>query len=461
MGNYDRSGGFVIDWNSKRLSVMQGDITSASTNGILISCNPTMKLYPDHVTVSGMIASSAGLVFRQAVREYNKTHPSVEVGNAVAFPGGELKADWIICVSATHRVNLKEAYVNAFAIVDEKKLISVCFCCFGSGALRIDIELSAEAAISVLDEMMNGGKLKALKDITIMDIRPNNVIRIKNTFRSKVPFLTGATVVEDTRKNQDNTAEEQASCLNIDNFTVPFSPTTVDDNKGELDDVCSICHGNFAEEDGGEVVKMKKCDHFFHKSCIQLSFTKLQAQCPVCKKWYGAPHGNQPLNSTMQFYLRKGTVPGYDDVKGYYVIKYEIPSGIQTNEHLRPGTLYYGIRRTAYLPDNEKGRKVLQLFRLAFSCRLMFTVGDSITTGMRNVVTWNGIHNKTSLYGGAEKYVNALFFRCVHFYNSGSSDMLYRITVSFGYPDPSYLDRVLEELASMGITEKLLESSEY
>ncbi len=39
--------------------------------------------------------------------------------------------------------------------------------------------------------------------------------------------------------------------------------------------------------------------------------------------------------------------------------------------------------RTAYLPDNDKGRKVLRLLRHAFEQRLIFTVGRSTTSGER------------------------------------------------------------------------------
>jgi len=34
----------------------------------------------------------------------------------------------------------------------------------------------------------------------------------------------------------------------------------------------------------------------------------------------------------------------------------------------------------------------------------MFTIGTSVTTGMKDVVVWNGIHHKTSMKGGAANY---------------------------------------------------------
>jgi deltex-like protein len=78
----------------------------------------------------------------------------------------------------------------------------------------------------------------------------------------------------------------------------------------------------------------------------------------------------------------------------------------------------------AFLPNNPEGRELLALLRTAFNRKLVFTVGRSVTTGQDNVVVWNGIHHKTSMYGGA---------------------------TSFGWPDPTYFSRVKEELAAKGI----------
>ena len=62
---------------------------------------------------------------------------------------------------------------------------------------------------------------------------------------------------------------------------------------------------------------------------------------------------------------------------------------------------------------------------LAFKRRLIFTVGNSVTTGHFGVV-WAGIHHKTNVNGGAG---------------------------GFGYPDDTYLRRVKEELATRFVKE--------
>lgn len=68
------------------------------------------------------------------------------------------------------------------------------------------------------------------------------------------------------------------------------------------------------------------------------------------------------------------------------------------------------------------------MLEYAFDRRLVFTVGDSVTSGQQNLVTFNGIHHKTSKHGGAANY---------------------------GFPDPTYLDRVKQELAGVGVTPQL------
>jgi deltex-like protein len=85
---------------------------------------------------------------------------------------------------------------------------------------------------------------------------------------------------------------------------------------------------------------------------------------------------------------------------------------------------YSGTGRHAYLPDTPEGREVLALLRKAFARKLLFTIGTSVTTGQTNTTVWNGVHHKTSTSGGP---------------------------AYFGYPDPTYFDRVKLELAMKGV----------
>ena len=108
---------------------------------------------------------------------------------------------------------------------------------------------------------------------------------------------------------------------------------------------------------------------------------------------------------------------------GYYnkdtiVIDYNFHRGILD------GIQYSGTHRISYLPNTEEGREILGMLKIAFERKLTFVVGTSVTTGKQNTVVWNGIHHKTITSGGPTNY---------------------------GYPDPTYFNRVTQELAAKGI----------
>jgi len=136
-------------------------------------------------------------------------------------------------------------------------------------------------------------------------------------------------------------------------------------------------------------------------------------KCPNCSKIYGILLGDMPYG-TMKISKNKTMhCSGYNNVETI-IINYQFPNGHN----------YTGTSRTSYLPNTKEGREVLALLKIAFDRKLTFTVGTSVTTGIKNTVVWNGIHHKTSLSGGC---------------------------TNFGYPDSSYFNRVKQELASKGV----------
>ncbi|MBN3271021.1 DTX3 ligase, partial [Polyodon spathula] len=160
-------------------------------------------------------------------------------------------------------------------------------------------------------------------------------------------------------------------------------------------ETCPICL-----DDIKETVKetLSRCQHSFCRGCLKSAFDNKPA-CPVCGVLYGEVKGTQPRNGTMSVSQSSTSLPGYEKY-GTLVIKYDIPSGVQGDEHPSPGQMYWGTSRTAYLPDSTLGRKVLGLLKRAFNQQLIFTIGTSSTTGMSDMVTWNDIHHKTSMHGG-------------------------------------------------------------
>ncbi|XP_069509862.1 E3 ubiquitin-protein ligase DTX3L-like isoform X2 [Ambystoma mexicanum] len=183
------------------------------------------------------------------------------------------------------------------------------------------------------------------------------------------------------------------------------------------DDKCCICLDNFTNK------FTTVCKHSFCKECWERAMAS-NPQCPVCKTAYGKIEGNQPPGTMKHTRNEYCHLPGFGPRCGTIEIEYFFPDGIQLEGHPHPGERYHGTSRTAYLPDNMEGQEVLRLLIKAFNQKLTFTVGESRTTGMKNVVTWNDIHHKTSTHGGP---------------------------ASFGYPDPDYLRRVKEELRAKGI----------
>ena len=180
---------------------------------------------------------------------------------------------------------------------------------------------------------------------------------------------------------------------------------------------------------GGFVFKLNSCLHVFHLCCAKAILDSNGNSdyfiCPICTATSGIRVGNQPDNGTMRVTKEKTYLPGFEGSSiGTILVTYNFTGGIQGSNHPNPGQVYSAssFPRTAYFPDNEKGNEIVDLLRIAFDRRLVFTVGISITSGQSNVITWNGIHHKTSRHGGP-----------------------------FGYPDDGYLDRVLAEIKEFGI----------
>src|SRR5690349_2390589 len=102
-------------------------------------------------------------------------------------------------------------------------------------------------------------------------------------------------------------------------------------------------------------------------------------------------------------------LPGFENIQFGYKegqtieITYSFPSGIQGPLNPHPGQPYTGTTRKAYLPNNKEGKEILELLQRAFNDQHIFTIGRSATTGQDNVITWNDIHHKTSVYGGPER----------------------------------------------------------
>lgn len=197
--------------------------------------------------------------------------------------------------------------------------------------------------------------------------------------------------------------------------------TTMDTNAG---DSCPVCLSALTKP------SLLPCGHQLCSTCLD-ELKQHKPCCPLCNKAFGMITGTQP-EGTMEFGEIKERLPGYESCNSIMII-YNFPNGKQGKEHPKPGQPYKGTRRQAFLPNNREGETILKLLQVAFDRRLIFTIGDSRTTGKEDRVTWNDIHHKTAIHGGTEK---------------------------FAYPDPDYLSRVKDELAAKGVTEECLKNAE-
>jgi len=133
-------------------------------------------------------------------------------------------------------------------------------------------------------------------------------------------------------------------------------------------------------------------------------------KCPFCQRCSnGEEIGNCP-NGAMRVTNTGVPCAGYE---GYTTLV--IDYAVQDPK--------YRVNRTAYLPNSPQGNRILNLLRIAWDRRLIFSIGTSLSSGQRDVLVWN-IHHKTSVNGGVQAH---------------------------GFPDPTYFQRVLAELKQYGI----------
>lgn len=168
---------------------------------------------------------------------------------------------------------------------------------------------------------------------------------------------------------------------------------------------CSICLDGLCTQ---HFVHIQGCDHAFHYTCIT-EYLNHELKCPICRSPVAdEPQGKGPSGS-MFIKITNKDCPGFAPNTKAIEITYNIPSGTQALYHESPGTRFGGANRTAFLPNNQDGRRLLTRLKYAFTHGLTFRVGTSLTSGVHNVVTWASIHHKTSLFGGAHGFPDASY----------------------------------------------------
>uniref|UniRef100_A0A182PL21 E3 ubiquitin-protein ligase n=1 Tax=Anopheles epiroticus TaxID=199890 RepID=A0A182PL21_9DIPT len=193
---------------------------------------------------------------------------------------------------------------------------------------------------------------------------------------------------------------------------------------------CPMCMEELRPGSQKVNVALSRCKHQMHLDCLNLLLVKQRRtatsqqnyyiECPTCMSVYGVKIGNQPPG-TMTYQLLSGGLPGYPPT-GIYEITYNISSGIQGPQHPNPGAAFFavGFPRRCYLPNTLLGTKILYYLDVAFRRGLLFTIGRSVTTGVEDVVMWTSVEHKSQISM---------------------------------YPDQLYLDRCLQQLVHLGVTD--------
>ncbi|XP_046839279.1 uncharacterized protein LOC124433538 isoform X4 [Xenia sp. Carnegie-2017] len=495
----------VVVYQNAKISVYQNDITKEVVDVIV---NPANEDLNHNEGAAKAIVDAGGLIIQmESIRIMNKRGSSLKPGDIEITGSGKLTCKYIIHAVGPrwHNFNDKNKAKRYLSVAVEKCLItannrglrSIAIPVITSGTFGVPVTICAEvlfdAVINFLKKSSSGGPLKDIRFVNIDDMttsvfvkelkkRFSGAVERKEVFfhksmsgsnemskelelftqslnsngkfqyskngkrteyqgghNSRVVTKGNGILVSNLDPNAQSYSPPKSNSCRIshvnnskvvkanaprskihDGESTVLDPLCVQQHKSsdEKDEICTICLSEI-----GEKKTLEKCGHSFCASCIEEAFKHIK-KCPNCSYVYGVIIGDQP-EGKMTFSVSNKSLPGYPSC-GIIYIKYSFPQGIQGKEHPNPGKPYQGTTRHAYLPDNEEGNKVLRLLQKAFKQKLTFTIGRSSTTGAEDVITWNDIHHKTNVNGGPS---------------------------ANGYPDPTYLKRVQEELASKGIVE--------
>ena len=284
----------------------------------------------------------------------------------------------------------------------ERDFASLSLPVIGTGVSGLPIQESVVGMVEAVHDFVRNSNYDGTKLLKILVI--NNDPRRIQLISDAVEFTLeriyatenlaqGKSLPSTSSDDSENDAKRQSSADDLDDER--DVKVGVQEQK-----TCVICLDE-VPKDPSKAKVLNKCGHEFCKDCIDGYFASAKKSCPVCNTVYGISDGTQP-DGNMTVRVVSQSLPGYPGTKTIE-INYSISSGVQGPKHPHPGRHFLGTQRKAYLPDTLEGREVLDLLKRAFNHKLIFTVGQSRTSGADDMVTWNDIHHKTSMHGGSSK----------------------------------------------------------
>lgn len=416
-----------------RVVIYTGNIAHFNTGAIACSQDSNLRSTGG---IARALSKMAGPSFQDNLKGKGK---KLKTGEVVTTEPGNLNCAAIYHVVSpdfTSQVGQKASdgflkdyyagYVNCLCEVGKHGLSKIAIPLFGCGMLKDKVDTLVETFHAAVLSYSSDPKVtnSSLSEIHVINDNEGITHKIKAVFLNYVEATTESpdpgnldTKSEDHRNREPVDKDRDTGYRAGDKEEMKEDEKVKHPETDMLTEKCPICMDTFDNPK-----KLSKCGHVFCTDCIEAQF-KVTPKCPNCFMVYGVIMGDQPEGKMTSYIDYRTRLPGYEHFSTI-VITYDFPDGVQRPDHPQPGTRYRGIRRNGYLPDNEDGRQILKMLKIAFERKLVFTIGSSRTTGKEGVITWNDIHHKTDP----------------------------RPHSTFGYPDPSYLERVKDELAAKGVT---------
>ena len=174
-------------------------------------------------------------------------------------------------------------------------------------------------------------------------------------------------------------------------------------------DTCLICQNSLGVPGGHDpypdlpssVISLMRCQHRFHLNCVRVlidnnptSIKNQSIHCPDCGRLQRDVLGSMPENGTMSFKVIPKGLPGFEDYHSIQ-ITYNFQNGTQSPKHPSPGKPYFaiGFPKTAFLPDTEQGRTILEMLEKSFNLGHTFLVDEA------GDIVWGHIPHRTEFNG--------------------------------------------------------------
>ncbi|KAF5890756.1 uncharacterized protein DAT39_019548, partial [Clarias magur] len=250
---------------------------------------------------------------------------------------------------------------------------------------------------SVSQKKINKEKLEQLdeKDSTLIQRDGGNMNK-KNEETSSGSVITSVDGVDSdknrahasiTAQRKETSTQQISQDQGSPRVSEPENDTLTSHASGNLNLLsCYVCKKEYS------MVKQLTCGFNFCPKCEK----EVHNSCGTCGTSGSAIKGSMSVQESTI------TIPGFNRDTTLKIV-YDIPDGVQGEDHPCPGAPFKGNRFEAFLPRNKATEKLLPLLPKAFHKGLTFTVkaGSSDDDGGKEGrVVWGSIPHKTKTEGG-------------------------------------------------------------